>query len=91
LVPITGSRISSGSASKKTLQRRSQQISQARKVISGGDASSQLQAEVKLLSDYERKKLLGEIGLPVVIPTDHALAIKADLALPLTKLQVLRR
>ena len=59
--------------------------------VSGGDASSQLQAEVKLLSDDERKELLGEIGLPVVIPTDHALAMKADLSLPWTKLRVFRR
>ena len=67
--------MSSGSASKKTLQRRSHQISQARMVVSSGDTSSQLQAEVKLLT------LLGEMGLPVVIPTDHTLAIKADFTL----------
>ena len=42
----------------------------------------QLQAEMKLLPDDQRKELLGQIGLPVIIPTDHALAIKADLALP---------
>ena len=60
-------------------------------VVSGGDTSSQLQAEVKSLPEDQRKMLLGEMGLPVVIPTDHALAIKADLALPWTKLRVLRR
>ena len=91
MVPVTGCRVSSGSASKKTLQRRSQQIGQAHTIVSGGDAFFQLQAEVKLLSDDERKELLGEIGLPVVIPTDHALAMKADLSLPWTKLRVLRR
>ena len=46
---------------------------------------------MKLLSDDERKELLGQVGLPIVISTDHALAIEADLALPWTKLRVLRR
>ena len=73
------------------LRRQSQQISQAHTVVSGGDTSSQLKAEMKSLSDDQRKELLGQIGLPIVIPIDHALAIKVDLALPWTKLQVLRR
>ena len=91
LVPVSGCRISSGSACKKTLQRRSLQLSQVRSVLSGGDSRAQFQAEIKSLSNEERKELLGQVGLPVIIPTDHALAMKADLALPWTKLRVLRR
>ena len=91
LVPISGCRVSSSAVCKKTLQRRSQQLSQVRSVVSGGDTSAQLQAEMKSLSAEERKELLGQVGLPIVIPTDHALAMKADLALPWTKLRVLRR
>ena len=67
------------------------QLSQVRSVVSGGDTRAQFQAEIKSLSNEERKELLGQVGLPVIIPTDHALAMKADLALPWTKLRVLRR
>ena len=55
------------------------------------DASAQLQGEIKSLSVEEWKELLGQVGFPVVVPTDYALVMKADLALPWTKLRVLRR
>lgn len=57
----------------------------------GGDCTSQLADEVKALSKAERESLLREAQLPLLIPTDHALAMKADLALPWNKLRVLRR
>lgn len=47
-----------------------------------------LQAEVRSLS---REELLGTAGLPIEIPTDQALAMKADLSLPWNKLRVVRR
>lgn len=48
-------------------------------------------AEIKALSKVERESLLHEAQLPIVIPTEHALAMKADLALPWNKLRFLRR
>lgn len=59
--------------------------------MSGGDALTQLQSEVRCLSKDERQELLQEAGLPIVIPADHSLAMKADLALPWAKLRKIRR
>lgn len=73
------------------MKRRTAGIGRVRSITSGGDVASQLASEVKSLSKEEREELLREAQLPVVIPTDHALAIKADLCLPWNKLRVLRR
>lgn len=59
--------------------------------MSGGDSLPQLQCEIRCLSKEERQQLLHGAGLPVVIPTDHALAMKADLSLSWEKLRVIRR
>lgn len=45
-------------------------------MASGGDSSAQLAAEV---TKVEREALLSEAQLPIRIPPDHALALKADL------------
>ena len=52
---------------------------------------TQLRSEIRCLSKEERQDLLRSAGLPVVIPPDHALAIKADLSIPWSKLRVIRR
>ena len=59
--------------------------------ISGGEVSVQMRAELRALNKEEREELLGEANLPVQIPPDHALAIKADLALPWAKMRVIAR
>ena len=46
---------------------------------------------MRSLSKEEREELLGKAGLPIEIPTDHALAMKADLSLPWNKLRIVRR
>jgi hypothetical protein len=48
-------------------------------------------AAVRSLSKKEREDILQEAQLPIMIPTDHALAMKADLAIPWNKLRTLRR
>ena len=73
------------------MKRRSDGISQVRSITSGGDTTVQMAAELKGLSKEERDSLLNEAQLPIVIPTDHALAMKADLAIPWNKLRSLRR
>ena len=88
---VTGCRVSSSKASARTLKRRTETISKVRSVISGGDNMRQLASEVKSLTKAEREELLGDAQLPVVIPTDQALAMKADLAIPWNKLRILRR
>ena len=91
LVPISGCRISSSEASRRTLKRRTDDISRVRTIASGGESSAQLKAEIRFLTTEQREELLQQAQLPVVIPTDHALAMKADLALPWNKLRVIRR
>ena len=88
---ITQCRVPSSDASSKTLSRRSTQLGHLRKVISGGDVALQLQSEMKALSREEREEVLQSAHLPVVVPTNHALALKADLALPWAKLRVISR
>jgi hypothetical protein len=62
-----------------------------REITSGGDTTAQLAAEIKALSKAEREELLQQAQLPVLIPTNHALAMKADLGIPWSKLRILRR
>ncbi len=50
---------------------------------SGGDSTSQLIAEIKQLSKSGREELVRAAKLPVVvIPPNHALAMKANLSTP---------
>ena len=90
-MPVTGCRVPSGEACSKTQKRRSDVISRVRSIASGGNTTIQLEAEIKALTKGERDELLHQAQLPVVIPTDHALAMKADLGLPWNKLRILRR
>jgi len=66
-------------------------INAVRKIVCGGDSSGHLAAEIQALSKSERKDLLRQAQLPVIVPADHALAMKADLAISWTKLSILRR
>ena len=88
---VPGCRISSSDASSRTVKRRIEVLETIREVTSGGDSTSQLAAEVNHLSKVQREELLQQVQLPLVISADHALAMKADLAIPWTKLRVLRR
>lgn len=88
---VPGCRVPSSDASRRTVKRRTDGIGRVRSVTSGGDVAAQLASEVKSLSKAEREELLKEAQLPVIIPTDHALAIKADLALSWRKTRILRR
>ena len=88
---MPGCRVPTADASKRTVERRSEVLSAMRQIASGGDTSAQFAAEVKSLSQVEREDLLQQAQLPVVIPADHALVMKADLGIPWTKLRILRR
>lgn len=90
-MPVRGCRVRSSEASKTTVSRRTKTLAEVRSSISGGDSSVQLQSELRSLSKEEREEVLREANLPVVIPPDHALAIKADLALPWAKMRVISR
>ena len=91
LVKVGGCSVPSSEASKWTLKRRTEGMHRVRAITSGGDTTVQVAAEVKSLSKEEREEILQEVQLPIMIPTDHALAMKADLAVPWNKLRTLRR
>ncbi len=89
---VPGCRIASGEASSRTVKRRARVLETVREVTSGGDGTSQLAAEVNCLTKVQREELLQQVQLlPLAIPVDHALAMKADLSIPWTKLRVLLR
>ena len=88
---VSTARVSSSEASEATKIRRSRTLSMARSYMSGGDDSVQLQSELKCLTREERESVLAGANLPIVIPVDHSLAMKADLALPWAKLRIVQR
>ena len=88
---VPGCRVSSSEASARTVKRRIEVLDTVREIASGSDSSAQFAAELNYLSQDQREELLQQVQLPLVIPADHALAMKADLAIPWTKLRVLRR
>ena len=51
----------------------------------------QLQSEIRCLQKEEREEVLKGANLPITIPAEHVLAIKADLGLPWAKLRVISR
>ena len=51
----------------------------------------QIRDEIRQMTKNEREDLLKEASLPIEIPTHHALAIKADLAISWNKLRIIRR
>ena len=87
---VAGCRVTSSKASARTL-KRTETISKVRSIISGRDNMAQLASEIRSLTKAEREELLQDAQLPVVIPTEHALAMKADLEIPWNKLRILRR
>ncbi len=73
------------------MKRRTEVLGSVRELVSGNDSSAQFAAEVNCLTQSQREELLRQVQLPLVIPVDHTSAMKADLAIPWTKLRILRR
>ena len=90
-MPVRACRVRSSEASARTLSHRTQTLTNLRTHISGGDTSVQLQSEIKALTKEEREEILKEAHLPIEIPPDHALAMKADLALPWAEMRAISR
>lgn len=91
MVKVSECRVPSSDASIRTVKRRSEGIGRVRSITSGGESVVQLASEIKFLTKEEREGLLLDARLPIVIPTDHALSMKADLGIPWNKLRILRR
>lgn len=86
-MPVRGCRVKSSEACPKTVSHRTQTLTALRKSISGDDITVQLQSELRALTKEERAVVLKEANLPVEIPPDYALAMKASLALPWAKMR----
>ena len=82
--------IPSSHASRKTLQRRSQELADVRSFISGNSSSAQFESELQEQPAEEREKLVTSIS-SIHISVEHSLAMKADLQIPWNKLRLMRR
>ena len=91
LMQVTRPHAASSDVSRRTTSRQSQELQQLREVISGGDASKQLQDELHCLSSEERKQLLRDSGFRLDVSAEQGLAMKADLAIPWNQLRTIRR
>lgn len=78
-------------ASSKTVTYRNRALANLRNNISGGDSTVQLQSELRSLNKEERERVLKEANLPITIPPEHVLAMKADLALPWARMRDISR
>ncbi len=91
MIQVPQCRVTTASASRRTVGRRSDFLSAVRQIASGGDSSEQFAAELQAISKSEREDIIQSAQLSVVVPVDHSLAMKADLGIPWTKLRILRR
>ena len=81
-------------ATRKTTRSRTREVGDHRHLVSGGSDTCQLQDEVKACTPTEREAILSDLaqgGHKVAIPSDQALAMKADLNIPWSKLRTVRR
>ena len=77
--------VSISEACPHTVQCHVRQVQGLRETLGVG-----LEQELRVPSKCERQKLLQEVSLPIEIPADHSLAIKANLVLSWNKLHTLR-
>ena len=78
-------RVNSETACRKTTKLRTHQLGEHRHLISGGSDVIQLTDEVEACTPAEQELLLADLqkgGYKVAVPTDQALALKADLNIP---------
>lgn len=87
---VTKLRVDSGSAGMKTTRNRTRELGEHRHLTSQGSEICQLQDEVKACSPDERQQILANFQT-VVVSTSQAVAMKADLGIPWSKLRVIRR
>ena len=89
LLCVKPTKVSSADASHWTVRRRSHEMSSVREVISGGAAAVQLEDELAILTDDDKKELLKPTATEIS-PAD-SLAIKVGALLPWNKIRIMRR
>ena len=91
---VTKPRSNTSAVTHRTGHSRSLEINSLLVLASGGEASIQLQDEVRSCNKDERQALLEEFhngGFKVEVTPEHSLAMKAVLTIPWAKLRVIRR
>lgn len=88
---ITQARTPTKTASARTIKRRCTQMQAIREMVSQEESSALLRRELDYLDTSDRQILLQEAGIVSTIGPGEALAIKAGLGMPWSKLRVLRR
>lgn len=91
---VTKPRVDSSSATKKTTRNRSRELGEHRHLTSLGSDVHQLQDELKACTVEERQLILSDLqkgGFQVAVSTSQAVAMKADLGIPWSKLRTIRR
>ena len=86
LIPVSASRVATSEACSRTVHRRVQQVQNLRETL-----GVNLEEELRAVPKNERQDLLRGIALPIAIPPDHSLAMKANLSISWNKLRTLRR
>ena len=92
----------SSAASKETIRTRRIELSKHRSLTSRGADVVQLQEEIKARTsmehehehEHEHEQILSELhkgGFKVEVPVKQILALNADLCIPWTKMQEVRR
>ena len=82
-MPVHSKRVATAEASSKTVQRRLQQLRGTRSAL-----RIELEDEMRALPKERRQQLLQEVGLPLEIPAENGLAMKAT---PFHGTRILRR
>ena len=90
LAHVPAARVSSATASTKTVRRCRGELEDIRATMSK-DSQAQLRTEVRGLPSEERRKPLTSAGITLDIPPEKGLAMKADLAIPWNKLRTICR
>ncbi len=93
---VSSPSVSSGTASQTTLRRRSSELQDIRKRVSGGAEVQQMSNEVKTAGKEDQDKLIEELKktagcFQVTFSVSQSLGIQSVLMIPRNKLRIMKR
>ncbi len=93
LVKVSSPRVSSGTASQRTLRRRSGDLLSVRKRVSGGEDIVQMSNEVTVATKEDREKLVEKLkpSYKVEFSVTESLGIQSVLMIPFHKLRIMKK
>ncbi len=92
LVQVSSPRVSSASASQTTLRRRSGELLEVRRLVSGGEEVLQMSHEVKSTRNEDREKLVEDLKrcFQIKYSVAASLGIQSVLMIPYHKLRIMK-